>query len=326
MSTAPVVPAVTEVRYEFQPTDDLGRPIGGKQVIIYDGTPGDLGAKLAHQNTLLIRKLREEGRKRRLGIDDDNIAADSERMAEVPQFKERELTAQERFELSQKLNDPEHVNEARDILFESTLGVSPAKLREILSETQLAGLQRRAADNFITFGQAAVSQGYFDCPENREIIADWVFKKELAPSATNFMQAFSTLKSAGLLIEAPVQQQVTPAPSSTPVDLALDPEASSQPPAAPVTRIGDTVQPPTTRQSQLPSGLNDRVSSASGAAPAIASGATRQDGTTLSLKEINRMGSTELAQRMKDPAFVQLVQKLETEDKARKAALGLQKF
>jgi len=130
-----------------------------------------------------------------------------------------------------------------------------------------------------------------------------------------------------------VQQQV-PTPSAQPVvnpdaprpDLALDPEANSQPPAAPVTRIGDTAQQPTTRQSHIPSGLNDRTSSTSGQAPVIASGATRQDGTLLTLKEINRMPPDELRVRMNDPQFVALVEKLETEAKARKAALGMSKF
>lgn len=333
--TPNITPEVTvaepqKLRYEYQPTDELGRPLGGKQVIIYT-TPDELAGKLAEQNVLLIRKLREEGRKRRLGIDDDSVAENSERNTELIEFNEKPLSSQERFDLSQKLNDPEHFTEARDMLLESALGVTPAKLRQILSDNQLSDMQRRAADNYITFAQAKVSEGYLDCSENREIIADWVFKKGLAPTAANFVQAYSTLQSAGLLVGAPVQQQVpTPsAPLSTESgrpDLALDPEANSQPPAAPVTRIGDMAQPPTTRQSHVPSGLNERVSSASGAATVLVTGATRQDGSPLTLKEINRMPPDELRKRLADPAFVQLVEKLEIESKQRKAALGFSKF
>jgi hypothetical protein len=334
MSTTPVVPEVTvaepqKLRYEYQPTDELGRPLGGKQVIVYT-TPDELANKLAEQNVLLIRKLREEGRKRRLGIDDDSVAENSERMTGVVEFNEKPLTAAQRFDLSQKLNDPEHFTEARDMLLESAIGVTPAKLREILSNQQISELQRRAADNYVSFAQAKVSEGYLDCPENREIIADWVFKKGLAPTTANFVQAYSSLQSAGLLIGAPVQQQV-PTPSAvvettTRPDLALDPEANTQPPVVPISRIGDVVPQPTTRQSHIPSGLNERTSSASGVVPVTATGATRQDGTVLTLKEINRMPPNELRERLKDPAFVQLVEKLEGESKARKAALGFSKF
>jgi hypothetical protein len=332
MSTPEITPTVTveSKRYEYQPTDEHGRPLGGRQVIIYT-TPDELAQKLTDQNVLLIRKLREEGRKRRLGIDDDSVAENSEKMTGIVQFKEKPLSSQERFELSQKLNDPEHFTEARDMLLESAIGVPPAQLREILTNTQMSELQRRAADNYVNFAQVKAGE-YTDCPENREMIADWVFKKGLAPTTANFVQAYSTLSAAGLLLGAPVQQQV-PTPSAQPVtdevsrpDLALDPEANSQPPAAAVTRIGDTQPQPTTRQSHIPSGLNERVSSTSGAAPAQVSGATRQDGTVLTLKEINRMPPDELRKRLADPAFVQLVEKLENEAKARKAALGLSKF
>ena len=323
----PVEPQTS--RYEYQPTDEQGRPLGGRQVILYT-TPDELAQKLTDQNVLLIRKLRVEGRKRRLGIDDDSVAENSERGTNLIEFKEKPMSSEQRFNLSQKLNDPEHVKEAIDELFESAIGVPPAKLREILNNQQISELQRRAADNYIEFAQAKIGEGYLDCSDNREIIADWVFKKGLAPSTANFTQAYSTLLAAGLLLGAPVQQQVPP---STPVseetmrpDLALEPEAISQPPAALVTRIGDTAQPPTTRQSHIPSGLNERTSSASGAAPAHVSGATRQDGTVLTLKEINRMPPDELRKRLSDPAFVQLVEKLETESKQRKAAVGLSKF
>lgn len=338
MGFTPTVPAVVtpaepqKLRYEYQPTDEHGRPLGGKQVIIYT-TPDELAEKLKDQNVLLIRKLREEGRKRRLGIDDDSVAENSERTTGIVEFNEKPLSSEQRFNLSQKLNDPEHVKEAIDELFESAIGVSPAKLREVLTNQQLSELQRRAADSYYNFAQAKVQEGYLDCSENREIIADWVFKKGLAPTTANFTQAYSTLSLAGLLIGAPVQQQV-PTPSTQPAfnpdaprpDLAENPEAISQLPVPPVSRIGDVVQPPTTRQSHIPSGLNERTSSTTGVIPTHVSGATRQDGTVLTLKEINRMPPDELRKRLADPVFVQLVEKLEMETKARKAALGMSKF
>ena len=54
----PVVPvAPVELRYEYQPTDEHGRPLGGKQVIKYT-TPDELASKLVGQNTQLVRRLR----------------------------------------------------------------------------------------------------------------------------------------------------------------------------------------------------------------------------------------------------------------------------
>lgn len=339
MSTTPQAPV--QQRFEYQPVDEHNRPIGGRQVILYT-TEEEKFEKLVTMNQNLIRELRKKTRDQRLGISHpESLSENSEKATELIDFSGRQLSAQERFDLSQKLNDPEHADEAISLLFEAAVGVPPAKLREFLSDTQLTQLQQKAADNYIGFAQAAAQQfGYYDCAENRETIADWVFKNGLAPTSANFFQAYSKLSEAGLLLGAPVAAQnptvqpvIPPVQEPTEIDLAtgridlaLNPEAQTQPPAAPTTRIGSEPQPPQSRQSRVPSGLNERTSSTSGAAPAHVSGATRQDGTTLTLKEINHMPPTELAKRMKDPVFIQLVEKLENESKARKAALGMSKF
>lgn len=336
MSTTPQAPV--QKRYEYQPVDEHGRPIGGKQVILYT-TEDEKFEKMVTMNQQLIRQLRKVTRDNRLGITPtESLPANSERQPELINFSGRQLSAQERFDLSQKLNDPEHADEAISLLFESAVGVKPATLREFLSEQQMFKLQQKAADNYIGFAQAAGQQfGYYDCSENRETIADWVFKNGLAPTSANFFQAYSKLSESGLILGAPVAAQSTTVqepvaeptidPATGRIDLSLNPEAQTpQPPAVTAPRIGNVPQQPQSRQSHVPSGLNDRTSSTSGAAPTSVTGATRQDGTTLTLKDINHMPPTELAKRMKDPAFVQLVEKLENESKARKAALGMSKF
>src|SRR5258708_3663370 len=74
-------PAVEEKTYVYQPTDEQGRPIGGKQVIKYV-TQEDLVSKLQEQNVLILRKLRSETRKNRLGITDESEApADGQRFS-----------------------------------------------------------------------------------------------------------------------------------------------------------------------------------------------------------------------------------------------------
>src|ERR1700744_3831822 len=94
-SVAEVVPVpevqVEEKRYSYQPTDGDGRPIGGLQVIKYK-TPEELAEKLAEQNSLLLRKLREETRKTRLGIvENDPIPEDAPRIEKLVEFKKRVL-------------------------------------------------------------------------------------------------------------------------------------------------------------------------------------------------------------------------------------------
>ena len=89
----PVVePVVTpELRFEFQPTDALGRPLGGKQVIKYH-TPDELPQKLVEQNVELVRKLREVTRKQTLGIEDDmKVPDDAQRFESFEEFTPREL-------------------------------------------------------------------------------------------------------------------------------------------------------------------------------------------------------------------------------------------
>ena len=82
---APAAPE-PELRYEYQPTDEQGRPLGGKQVILYR-TPDELAQKLSEQNTQLVRKLREVTRKQKLGIRDDQVPADAARFEEIVEFK-----------------------------------------------------------------------------------------------------------------------------------------------------------------------------------------------------------------------------------------------
>src|ERR1700734_4059862 len=68
-------PELPELIHEYQPTDEMGRPIGGKQVLKYR-TMDELVNKIQEQNVLVIRKLREVTRKNRLGIVEKDTIAD----------------------------------------------------------------------------------------------------------------------------------------------------------------------------------------------------------------------------------------------------------
>src|SRR4051812_11783532 len=94
-----------EQTYIYQPTDDSGRPIGGKQVIKYT-TNDELVKELEKRNILLIRKLRQETKKNRLGIsEDEDLGENVEHLAEPIQFAPRDLSNEELYEISRDLLD-----------------------------------------------------------------------------------------------------------------------------------------------------------------------------------------------------------------------------
>lgn len=306
---APAPVAEVERTYEYQPVDEFSRPIGGKQVIKYRSET-ELAEKMAKNHEQAIRQLRKVTREARLGQNQESIPNEAARFEPV-EFKEKPLTAEERFQLTQDLNDPEKFAAARDRLLESAVGASPAKLRETLNDQNMKIAQMAAKENFLTFAEHStfITGHQPTDEENARTLTDWMFKNRLAPTVENFKLADSQLRSAGLLNEAPVVQQV-PVPQAPPVAAApVVPVESvvpkAQEPVVVESRItpAQPVQPK--RQSPVPSGLNDRVSSASGQSPVTAPSVT--------LADIDRMSADEYKKAARNPAFVALVNRLENE-------------
>src|SRR5271154_2770525 len=100
VAVTPVEPvAVPEQRYEYQPTDEDGRPVGGKQVIVYK-TQDELIDKMRDNSIQLIRKLREQTRNNRLGISTpDTIDDTAQRFKSPTEFKPKTLTKEDRVRL-----------------------------------------------------------------------------------------------------------------------------------------------------------------------------------------------------------------------------------
>lgn len=316
---APEPAVLPEQRYEYQPTDESGRPLGGLQVIVYRA-PDELARKLAEQNTLLIRRLRTVTKEHRLGIKPNEVIPDdAERFASSVEFKPRELSAAERFEISQQLNDPEKFLEGVDRMLTAAVGVNAQKLTSVLNEHHLYIMQQRAGENYEAFTDSAKNNGFVDSQDSRNIMTNWMLKNELAPTVQNFNLAYSTLKEAGLLQEAPVvRQEPTPTPVAAPAPVVppiapVDSTVNSQPSVETPSRIVGDAQPQTTRQSHVPSGLNDRVSSSTGVA--TPSG----DGLSLTLAQIDKMSADKLRPLLFQPAFRKHYDELLTEaDKRRK--------
>lgn len=305
----PVVPEA-ELTFEYQPLDEFNRPMGGKQVLKYR-TQEELNQKLVDQNTSILRQLRKVSREARLNAPTAGLPTEAERFTGVVEFKEKILTADERFQLTQDLNDPEKFASARDRLLESAVGVSPAQLRQQLNEQQMTILQLRAKENFLSFAKDEnfLTGDNATDRENATTLTDWMFKNQLAPTVDNYSLASSKLRSAGLLNEAPVQQ--VPGPSIVPVESVV-PQA--QEPVVPESRIAPVV-PVQTRHSQVPSGLNDRVSSASGLS-------TSTTANSLTLADIDAMSADQYKKAARNPDFLKAVNRLqkETDDRRRQRA------
>lgn len=298
-----------ELVYEYQPLDELNRPIGGKQVIKYK-TPDELTKKLTEQNILILRQLRKVTREKLLGPSTQDVIPNDAARFEITEFKPKELTAEERFQLTQDLNDPEKFASARDRLLESAVGVSPQKLRETLSDQQMTILQLRAKENFLSFADSNpfLTGSQPTDLENTKVLTDWMFKHELAPTVENYQLAHAHLRSAGLLNEAPVVPQVPAQPAAQPAAvLPVEPAVpKAQEPVTPPARISEAEPQQPKRHSQVPSGLNDRVSSASGVSPTYAM-------ASLNLADIDKMSADDYKKALKDPAFRKLVDRLEKE-------------
>src|SRR5271163_3132160 len=88
VAVAPVAPVAVpeQKRYEYQPTDEHDRPIGGKQVILYT-TQEELIQKLTKNHTESIKGMRDVKRKARLGtVEVETLPTDLERLPATVQF------------------------------------------------------------------------------------------------------------------------------------------------------------------------------------------------------------------------------------------------
>lgn len=295
-----------ELIHEYQPTDEMGRPIGGKQVLKYRTTE-ELISKIQEQNILLTRKLREVTRKNRLGITDkESIPDEAQRFKNPIDFTPRDLTPEELNKLSRDLLDPERFGEAKDLLFEAQTGVKPEAFRSTLKDFQEESLKFKAKQGVDSF--LLNNPGYYQCRENYEAITNWMMKNDLAPIYENFQLAYDVLKTAGnVIIEA------GPIPVAT---LPPTPPVQEEPEVAPPIEHVDS------RPTPLPTGLTRSNTSDVGTPRPLGddivfeiidpyTGAKR---VYKGLAAINAMSGEEYKRRVNaDPNFVKLEAKLEAE-------------
>lgn len=334
----PVTPAVAleEKIHEFQPTDEDGRPVGGKQVIKYR-TPEELTFKLTEQNTLLIRKLREQTKKARLGqIETDTIDDAAPRFQNPVEFTPRPLSLDERVKLSRDLLDPENFDGAVNTIFEASTGIQAKRLNEVITTLQNDNAQikaQREVDKFIRR-----NQDYIVCPANFEAITNWMVRYDLAPVEANFQKAYDTLKAADVLVTS---LEVIPTPVYT------LPEAETprvEPPAVVEdhTREEIPVTPPAASGevapivSRVPSGISRANSSDAGTTRPIGDEIVyefvQKDGKGVQIGEkrvfkgmaaIEAMPSEEYKRRLlTEKGFAQKVEKMEADAQKKRRERG----
>jgi hypothetical protein len=296
-----------EKLYEYQPTDDEGRPIGGKQVIKYT-THEELADKLREQNVLLIRKLRQETKKNRLGIiEQEELPENVERFTGATEFKPRELSEEERYDIARKLLDPTTAAEATQMLIEARVGAPLDTLGNEINSLRQDNVNLRAKIEAEAFVRD--NPDYYNCEENSQTIISWILRYELAPVKSNFQLAYDTLKKQGALVlgpaikpvEAPVIAEPTPVTES-PANEVIREEIPQEPVALP------------------PSGLTREMSSSDGPTPQagneivyelVVNGQIRR---LTGLAAVQAMPGEEYKRRLlHDKNFGKIVDKLEAE-------------
>lgn len=328
VAPTPAAPVeVPEQRFEWQPADEQGRPIGGRQVVKFR-TVEELQQKMSEANTLLIRKLREETRKNRLGISEvDTIPDDAPRFPETLAFNPRVLSAEERIKISRDLLNPETFDEAADALLEAKIGAKPSDLsRRIakLEESSIAASAKIEADAFV-----ADNPEYVKCRENMDAITNWMMRYNLAPVKKNFQAAYNKLREDGVMIlkysEAPavdpdpvsvVDPTPTPGLQAEPAPSIVDPSPVADPTPAPEV---------TPTPARIPTGLNRSNSDSTGVPRSLADEivyevvVNGQKRRFTGLAAINAMPSDEYRRRVQsDPNFAKKEQQLEREATERK--------
>jgi hypothetical protein len=237
----PVAEVPKEFVYKYQPRDENGNGLGGEQVIKYDGTPEDLGNKMAAQNSELVKLNRRLNKDLKLSsVVQDTIPADAPRFDESKfQLQPVPLSAEERIEISRQLTDPETFDVAAQRLVKSQIG-DPEALR-----VRLARLEEKSArDNALAEAESfrRANPGYYVCPDNFTTLAGWMLKNGLDPVQSNFQLAYDNLKD----YLTPRPEAPKPAPVPEPVAVVEpQPQPAPRPSASGLTRNSASDSGPT---------------------------------------------------------------------------------
>lgn len=214
-------PADEAFVYEYQPKDADGRPLGGKQVIKARDMQGALD-KMANQSQELIRLNRKMKQDQALGIQPesiDQIPADAERdFGSDYDFTPKQLTPEERLQLSMDMNDSDRIEAVAEKFSEVLFGQKPEKVREMLKRTSHDAIVMRSYQEASAFREAHPE--FHNSMDNTKVLVSILQKEGLAPTKRNFELVYTRAQKAGLLVDAPevaedIQEETHPGDGTT---------------------------------------------------------------------------------------------------------------
>lgn len=223
----PPVPPAPKFRKVIQPKDKNGNPIG--QPHVYEGDSlEEVAEKMEAAIANGTQKIHELTREQRLGASTkpNDPPAELERTPAPVEFKPRQLTADEKWELSQKLRDPDGMDEAFDKLIEARFGLKPTDFAQQQATSAMQQRQEMALREANAFVESHPE--YVNCPENSQAMITLIAKHNLAPTKRNFEWVYQQLLTDGLLVVEPPDD---PAPAAATAPPAVPPRTEDVAPA-----------------------------------------------------------------------------------------------
>ena len=245
-------PPVIKKKHVIQPMDKENRPLGSPSVFYYTDE-ADLSRQLSESVANGTRRIREMklGNPVKLTAPEGADLEDDD-LDDIPEFKPRELTADEKFAIANKLRDPATMVEGFDELTEARTGAKPAdiariqrKAAEDAKKAKLNSAVTLARANGIAFQESHPEFVPNEANANAMLTYLTSHKDEkgraMAPTLKNFEIAFKALADDGMLI----LREPEPEPEPKPVVNEPAPVPRNEEPA-PATRTRGAADLPST--------------------------------------------------------------------------------
>jgi hypothetical protein len=238
-----------------------GQPMGGEQVIEYDGTEDDLFAKMVANNNRIQAELRRMSQERSLApTEQDEPLPPGSLSRKKEAFARRDFTPEEKIKFAKGLADPTTIQETFDAMSSARVGSN----EEFKSMTTLQ-IQAAETNAGFRFGrehpemiskpnETAYTNPYGQklmLPRDVVLLLSWCDKRDLYHTYNNLVLGYDRLKKAGLLSDVPIAAQEDPA-KSQPVTEAPPVADSTEMRQQPIRRPVVTSSALTNRNSRPP--------------------------------------------------------------------------
>jgi len=207
---APVAPVIVKppvkLKKIIQPTDKEGQPIGQPHVYYYTDE-ADLQRQLSETVINGSRRIYELklGTPVKFEVPEGAEMQQDEPDEEIPEFKPRELTADEKFAIAAKMRDPATIVEGFDQLQEARTGAKPEVIAKVQNQAarNSASAKRdaarvRARTEALAFQE--LHPEFVTNPANSNAMITYLNTRNMPCTLKNFELAFTALKNDELLI------------------------------------------------------------------------------------------------------------------------------